>query len=116
MCQKTENGEKGFGSPLNIDTLFSILSRERRRYALYCLQQYQNPMALADLADEVARFEHDEQRVAEIPAEDVKSVYMTLYHTHLPKMEDAGIIEYDQNTDSVQLRDEFSGIQFKKFI
>jgi len=87
------------------DTYFKILSNQRRRQALDCLQEYRNPMALSDLVDEVAIREY-ETRITEIPAEEVKEIYISLYHVHVPRMEDVGLVEYDQDTDLVALSEE----------
>lgn len=103
MSQEMTPEAGGDGEAVDAEVLFSILSSERRRYALSCLQRYRNPMALADLAEEVALLESDKATVAEIPAEDVKTVYMMLYHTHIPKLVDADVVDYDQATDSVRL-------------
>lgn len=101
---------------MEVNSLFSVLAHERRRYALYCLQQYRNPMTLADLADEVAKLEYDEETVTEIPAEEVKSVYMSLYHIHIPKMNDCNIVTYEQEKDYVTLTYEFKVIDLEEFI
>lgn len=87
---------------VSLDAIFDILTDQRRRYTLHCLEKYENPMTLADLADEIAVWEN-ETEIANIPAEDVKYVYTSLYHTHIPKMADAGIVEYDQEQDMVSL-------------
>lgn len=113
MSQESVNQKEADVSSLATDTLYSILSHERRRYALYCLQEYRNPLALADLAEEVALLEYDTPRITEIDAEGVKSVYMSLYHTHLPKMAAANVLEYDQETDSVQLTSELPAIELE---
>ncbi|UHQ98221.1 hypothetical protein HYG81_19230 (plasmid) [Natrinema zhouii] len=65
-------------------------------------------MALADLADEVARVEYDVATLLQIPGEDVKEIYLDLYHSHIPKMEDANLIEYTQEEDMVCLKHELS--------
>jgi len=39
--------------------------------------------------------------VADIPAEQVQKVYLSLYHDHLPRLVDAGLLEYDQERDLV---------------
>lgn len=85
-----------------LNTLFEALANRRRRYVLQCLCEYQTPMALADLADEIATQEQDAP-LPDIPAEDVKRVYMSLYHTHIPKLADANIVEYTQEQDLVAL-------------
>lgn len=91
--------------PESLDIIFEILADQRRRYAFHCLKSYEAPLALADLAEEVAIRENDSP-ITEIPAEDVKRTYMSLYHTHIPKLEDANIVHYDQNTDSVALAED----------
>jgi len=47
-AEPVTGGPRGTG-PLETAVLFSILSHERRRYALYCLQQCRNPMTLDEL-------------------------------------------------------------------
>lgn len=84
------------------DTLYEVLSDSRRRFVLACLDEYATPMALSDIADELAVREHGAP-ITEIEAEEVKSVYVSLYHVHVPKMEDAGLIEYSQEQDAVVL-------------
>lgn len=85
-----------------LDTCFEILAHERRQYVLRCLEMYETPLALADLADEVARLEHGVETLAEIPRENIKRIYMQIYHSHIPKLEDAGLLEYHQETDTVE--------------
>lgn len=97
------------------DRIFEILSDAERRHALRCLGTYQNPVALADLADTVARRTHDEP-LAEIPPEDVKRVYMRLYHSHVPKLEAADLVEYDQEADSVRTTPRFPDSGFDELL
>lgn len=91
-------------SDLDMDTdrLFEVLSDPRRRFVLSCLSEYRTPMPLADVADELAIWEHGEP-ITEIPAEEVKSIYITLYHQHVPKMERLRIVEYSQEHDTLEL-------------
>jgi DNA-binding transcriptional ArsR family regulator len=88
------------------ERLFRLLADARRRRALRCLSEHAMRLTLADLADEVAVRER-ETSIDQIPAEEVKQVYMSLYHNHVPKLVDAGIAEYDQDADTVAL-DEFT--------
>lgn len=57
-------------------------------------------MSLADAAETVAVDEHDSP-LDEIPPEEVKEIYMALYHSHVPKLVDAGIVTYHQERDLV---------------
>lgn len=93
--------EPGGAEAVPIDTVFALLSSRRRRYVLECLREFDEPLALADLADEVATRESDAP-ITEIPAESVKRIYMKLYHAHVPRLVDEGVVAYDQRRDTVE--------------
>lgn len=93
-----------------LDALFDVLADPRRRYALKCLREFRTPMALADLAGEVASREQ-ERPVPDVPAEEVKQVYLSLYHSHVPKMADANIVKYTQEQDMVVLTPESEHVE-----
>lgn len=86
------------------NSVFELLSHHRRRYALECLREYENPLPLADLADEVAVRERDAP-LPEISPEAVKRIYLSLYHVHIPKLADAAYVHYSQERDAVSLRE-----------
>ncbi|QLK27407.1 hypothetical protein HYG81_07350 [Natrinema zhouii] len=96
--------------------LFDVLSHERRQYALYCLNEYQTPMPLEDLTDEVAQLEFDVQNVGEVPEEDIKEVHVDLCHCHIPKMENTGILEYSQEQNSVIFQWDISELDLDEII
>ena len=52
------------------------------------------------LADEVATAG---TIISEIPAEEVKRVHLDLYHSHVPKLVEADVVEYGQESDLVEL-------------
>ncbi|GAA0259055.1 hypothetical protein ACFFQF_23575 [Haladaptatus pallidirubidus] len=91
----------GYDGSLNL--LFDALSDKRRRYALYCLNYHQTPMALADLATEIARYEYDADTRTEIPDGETKSIYTTLHHNHLPRLAEANLVMYDSTTHTAEL-------------
>lgn len=80
--------------------IYDVLSERRRRDVLRCLQEYNESMTLADVADEVAVRELG-KRITDISAETVMEIYLSLYHSHVPKLTAAGIVEYDQERDLV---------------
>lgn len=90
------------GEPLALETAFTLLSHSTRRGLLECLTEYDETLALADVSEEVAAALED-KRVRDIHAEVVKQVYMALYHSHIPKLGDHGIVTYDQEHDLVAL-------------
>ena len=89
-------------SDADADTVFDVLAHHRRRTALSVLIDHENPITLADLADEVAVREHDAS-IDEVPAEDVMQLYLSLYHAHVPKLAEEGFVRYDQERDLVEL-------------
>ena len=89
------------GGSLSRDTVHDLLAHERRRTVLACLGEH-GPLALPDLADEVARREHDSP-LPQIPEDDVLCVYLSLWHSHVPKLARAAVVTYDQARDFVRL-------------
>lgn len=87
--------------PISADVLLGLLANFRRREALATLVRHDD-LSLPDLADEVAISECDDL-LSNIEADNVLRVYLSLYHTHIPKLADAGLVEYDQRDDYVAL-------------
>jgi hypothetical protein len=86
-------------TPTDLDAVFDVLANSRRRIALQCVCEHAE-MTLPDLAEEVAVREF-ENRIRDIPAERVRDVYFSLYHTHIPKLSATGFVEYHQDQDVV---------------
>lgn len=85
-----------------ITVICECLSRSRRRCTLDRLREAEKPLALADLAEDVADWEVDVPQ-SEIDDETVKDVYMSLYHNHVQKLDDAGFVKYNQERNTVEL-------------
>jgi hypothetical protein len=73
-----------------------LLASERRRLALSVLSERSSPVALEELADEIARRERD---LDENDAESVRRVRTTLHHVHLPKLADRDFLQYDTRSN-----------------
>lgn len=84
------------------DLVFDILSNTRRRMVLYYLRQYGGSATVQELADEIAAMENDVE-IEELTRQQQKRVYVSLYQTHLPKLEESGISEYDDEREEVRL-------------
>lgn len=89
----------------DVDEIVSLLSTPRRRHVVRHAardMEDSDTVTLSELADYVAAIEAggvdfgDQQR---------KRVYVSLYQTHIPKLEDAGVITYDQDSGRVAIRD-----------
>lgn len=88
--------------PFSLSEAAGLLANSRRCHAIERLQSVDGSIGLADLADEVAMAEHGTV-ISEIPAEEVKRVYLDLYHSHVPKLAEADVVEYSQETDRIGL-------------
>lgn len=86
------------------DAAFDILSNARRRFVLYYLRETGEPVELGELAGELAAWEN-ETTPAELTKQQRKRVYVSLYQTHIQKLADADVVEYDQDTGMVRLAD-----------
>ena len=83
------------------DKIFSALSDERRRLALAFLAEHQE-MTLPDLADQIAERER-RTALSDISPEWVTTLYLELYHSHVPRLEDADLVTYSQEHDRVMV-------------
>ncbi|ADB62368.1 hypothetical protein Htur_3506 [Haloterrigena turkmenica DSM 5511] len=85
--------------------IFDLLSNHRRRYAIHYCKREDEPVTLGDLAEHVAAWELDKE-IEEITSAERKRVYTSLQQTHLPTLERAEMIEFDNRT--IELTDEAS--------
>ncbi|WP_115862749.1 DUF7344 domain-containing protein [Halorussus litoreus] len=82
--------------------IHNVLRNDRRRRALKRLRSVGEQMDVDELAEHIASVETGESP----PPRDVrKSVYVSLHQTHLPKLNELDIIEYDQRDQQIELRD-----------
>ena len=81
-----------------VDAVLKALANKRRRLAVYCLSEHRT-LALADLAEQVV--EHEGRSVQTVSARYTTEVYFSLYHTHVPKLVEAGLASYSQDHDLV---------------
>ncbi|MFW6152755.1 MAG: DUF7344 domain-containing protein [Halobacteriota archaeon] len=86
---------------LDKDDVFEILSNARRRRLLFLLYGRDEPAELGDLAQDIATTEAG----GEADRNQYKRMYISLYQTHVPKLEEYGVIEYDPETKLVELTD-----------
>lgn len=82
-----------------------LLAHPRRRRVLDRLLAHGGQLGLADLADEIAAAEHG-TAIDERPNDRAKLVRLDLRHSHLPKLVDAGVVEYRRESELVELIDE----------
>lgn len=80
--------------------IHEILRNDRRRATIEALRQQLGAISLRALSERIAERETGESP----PPRNVReSVYNSLHQTHLPKLDDQGVIEYDRDRKTVEL-------------
>ena len=74
--------------------IFDLLSNHRRRYAIHYCKGAEDPVTLSDLAEQVAAWEEDKE-IAELTSAERKRVYTSLQQTHLPTLDRAGVVVFE---------------------
>ncbi|MFW5958701.1 MAG: DUF7344 domain-containing protein [Natronomonas sp.] len=90
---------------LEIGEIFELLKNERRRRVIeYLKTQEDSTTSLSTLAKHIAALENDVDQ-AQVSSAQRKRTYISLYQNHLPKLDDYGVIEYQQNSGTTELRE-----------
>ena len=74
--------------------IFDLLSNHRRRYTIHFCKQQGETVTVSDLAEQVAAWELDKE-INELDSAERKRVYTSLQQTHLPTLDDAGMVVYE---------------------
>ncbi len=103
LMSRTRPGE----SELSKDVIFSMLSNQRRRHVLHYLKRNDGPATIRDLAEQIAAWENGVE-IQALNYKQRKRVYTSLHQTHLPKLDDCGIVEYNRDRGVVTLTEKVS--------
>lgn len=82
--------------------VYDLLSNARRRFVISYLRDRDEPVELNELSREVAAWEN-ETDVENLTDQQIKRVYVSLYQTHVPKLSESGLLEFDQDSGKVTL-------------
>lgn len=85
--EPTERSREG----LDYSAVYRLLSHSKRRALLDALNQYDEPLALADAAEEVVR-RNTETPSDDVDLERVEKCRIALHHHHVPMMADEGFV------------------------
>lgn len=87
-------------SPATMDQLLDTLANTHRRHVIRCLFERESPIAFERLVATVA---------AEVGAgtdtvdeDDHETVRIALYHSHLPKLVNRGVVVFDHDAETVE--------------
>ncbi|MCW8172660.1 MULTISPECIES: hypothetical protein [Natrialba] len=82
--------------------LFDVFSNARRRRTVQFLKRQGGSCDLTELVERVAAWENDAPP-EEITRTQRRRVYISLYQTHLPMLEDHGIVDWDPDAHLIEL-------------
>ena len=82
--------------------LFDVFSNARRRRTVRYLKQQNGSCDLSPLVEQVAAWEND-VGPDEVTRAQRRRVYISLYQTHLPMLEDHGIVDWDPDGHRIEL-------------
>ena len=92
------HGEQRATVDLSPEEVYAILAHPYRRYVIAYLHQQRRPIALDDLIAKVAAWDQG-TAVSEVDTGVREQIGLALYHTHLPKLADADLLEYRRRPD-----------------
>ncbi|MFC4437169.1 MULTISPECIES: DUF7344 domain-containing protein [Natrialbaceae] len=84
---------------LEIEPVYEALGHPRRRYLCYTLLE-DTEWSLSDLATKIAAWENDVPE-HEVTENHHEGVYVSLYHAHVPKLVDEGVITFGEATETI---------------
>ena len=90
----------GIGPELQASTIFDLLSDQRRRYVLHYLTRRIGAVNVGEVAEQIVLWEDEPTR------DRYERVCTALVHTHLPKLRDAGVVDYCPALETVGVRDD----------
>lgn len=84
-----------------LDTMLDGCGHKHRRIVLATLANQQQPLSIDDLTNAIIKHDYDLPR-REID-EIAKRIHLGLYHHHLPKLDQAGVIQYHPERNVAKL-------------
>jgi hypothetical protein len=90
--------------------LYDLMRNVRRRYVLYYAEQSGGRVSIEELVETIAAWESPSGTDA-VSLDRRKSVYTALHQTHLPKLEQSGLIHYDRTDRAVAVRDRATRVE-----
>ena len=93
---------KGYLGPAEVETdlgveeIMTALGNRRRRLAVKAVAQSEDILDIGGLSETVGAMELGKPR-AQVTSTERKRYYVGMYQTHLPRLEDAGVVVVERN-------------------
>lgn len=87
-------------APDDIDTLFACLANHRRRLLIDCVSENSGPLLVERLVEQISARETEGSTGT--PSDETRAgITITLLHNHLPRMDEAEVVEFDHEANTV---------------
>ncbi|WP_144799611.1 DUF7344 domain-containing protein [Halorubrum depositum] len=95
-AQQIDGGGAEPTTEVSEDELFDVLANQRRWFAVHLLKrEEEDRVAIGEMAEQIAAWENGIE-TTEITGNERKRVYTALQQSHLPKMDDAGVVDFNK--------------------
>lgn len=95
---------------LGHEAAYEVLSNARRRHVIHYLLQRDCPVAIRDLSRQVAAWENGIDP-DDVTSQQRKRVYTALHQSHLPKLVDTGVVDYDKARGTIAPTDRVADLR-----
>ncbi|NGM68105.1 hypothetical protein G6M89_03600 [Natronolimnobius sp. AArcel1] len=84
---------------LPTETVFTLLSDDRRRYALYYLSHTVGAVSVETIIDEIAAYERPNETLTQTFLEEVR---LEFHHNHRRLLVDTGVVSYNAEAGTLE--------------
>lgn len=97
-------------SPIPFDAVLDLCGNRHRRIVLAVLAAERRSLTVNDLRTAILEYNHHEQ-VTDASETVLTEITLSLHHAHIPKLEAAGVVEYDSERQLVGPTERFDQLQ-----
>lgn len=89
------------GTTIQFDELLDLCRDQHRRIVVATLAGENRALTMNDLTTAITDHNHHVP-ATDVSAEDLREIRLSLHHTHLPKLADRSLVEYDRERQLVE--------------
>lgn len=95
-----QNGHEQDVAALDRSEVFHLLQNSRRRAVVQYFSTFDGPTTIGDLAEQIAAWECDVP-LDEVTKDQRQRVYISLYQSHLDKLDENDVVDYEDTGDMI---------------
>lgn len=95
---------------IDFETVLDLCRDQHRRIVLAVLAREQRPLTVNDLTKSILKHNH-QTAITEASCETLSEIQIMLFHAHLPRLDSAGVVEFDANRELVEPTEQFDQLQ-----